>query len=456
MKVTVSKSEVKGKVRVPPSKSQTIRGLMCAALTSGESELVDPLVCEDTGAAVDVLSKVGIQVQREDGLWRVIGKTFRAPSADLFCGESATTLRFMTAICSLVPGTCRLVGGPSLSKRPVKSLIEAMKKLKVKCSMEGKTTPPVTVEGGTLKGGKTELPGNISSQFISALLMVAPLAENEVSIRLNTPMTSKPYVLMTLRCLRKFGVNVKTEFDKFVVARQRYKPTRFEVEGDWSSASYFLALGAVCGEIEVENLSTSSLQGDRVALDFLRSMGAKVKIVRDSVTVSQAKLEAINADLSDCIDLLPTMAVLAAVANGTSEFTGIERARIKESNRVAAVREGLAKIDGVTVTEDRDRLTIRGLMTQKPAAEEKEKEAEEGQAADEAVPEPEAVVIDSKNDHRIAMAFGVLGAAIGGTTINGTTIGSITIDGAECVAKTFPNFWDLLKSVGGELEIDGE
>jgi len=451
MKVTIKKSEVKGKVRVPPSKSQTIRGLMCAALTNGESELIDPLVCEDTGAAIDVLSKVGIQVQREDGSWRVRGRTFRAPVTDLFCGESATTLRFMTAICSLVPGTCHLVGGPSLSKRPVKSLIEALKQLKVKCSMEGKTTPPVTVEGGTLKGGMTELPGNISSQFISALLMVAPLAEQEVSIRLTTSMTSKPYVLMTLRCLRKFGVNVKTEFDKFVVAKQRYKPTRFEVEGDWSSASYFLALGAVCGEVEVENLSTSSLQGDRVILDFLRSMGAKVKIVRNSVTVSQAKLEAINADLSDCIDILPTMAVLAAMADGVSEFTGIERARIKESNRVAAVREGLAKI-GVTVTEDRDRLTIAGLTTQKPDEEEDEEETQEGeageggQAKDELVPEPEVVVIDSKNDHRIAMAFGVLGTAIGG----------ITIDGAECVAKTFPDFWDLLKSVGGELEIDGE
>lgn len=450
MNVTVSKSKVKGKVSIPSSKSQTIRGLMCAALARGESEIIRPLISDDTTAAIDVLSKVGIHIQQEPGLWRVRGGTFRAPDTDLYCGESATTLRFMTAICALVPGRCHLVGGPSLSERPVKSLIEALKKLKVKCSMEGKTTPPVTVEGGTLKGGMTELPGNISSQFISALLLVAPLAESEVSIRLTAKLTSRPYVLMTLRSLRKFGINVRTKLDRFIVRQQTYQPTTFEVEGDWSSASYFLALGAVSEEgVAVENLSTSSLQGDRVILDFLRNMGAKVRIAGNTVTVSQGKLKAIHADLSDCIDLLPTMAVLAALADGASEFSGIERARIKESNRVAAVREGLERI-GITVTEDKDRLTIAGLTTKKPAKDSEEKEeakaGEENRAPDTAIPESKVVDIDSWGDHRIAMAFGVLGTAIGGITING----------AECVTKTFPNFWDTLKSIGGKLEINGK
>ena len=183
------------------------------------------------------------------------------------------------------------------------------------------------------------MPGNISSQFISALLLIAPFARKEISIRLTTPMTSKPYVLMTLWCLKQFGINVQTSIDKFVVRRQRYQPTRLEMEGDWSSASYFLALGAVSEGIEVVNLSTASLQGDRVILDFLRNMGAVVKISGDSVIVSRGDLKAIHADLSDCIDLLPTVAVLAALAKGKSEFSGIERARIKESNRVAAVKK---------------------------------------------------------------------------------------------------------------------
>ena len=448
MKVIISKSEARGRVSVPSSKSQTIRGLMCAALTKGESQIVNPLVCEDTSAAIDVLSKVGIRIQQDKGLWRVAGGTLRVPDTDLHCGESATTLRFMTAICSLIPGKCRLVGGPSLSRRPVRSLVEALKKLGVKCSIEGKTTPPVIVEGGTLRGGLTELPGNISSQFISALLLVAPFAQNEVSIRLTTAMTSKPYVLMTLRGLRKFGINVRTEFDKFIVRPQRYRPAKFTVEGDWSSASYFLALGAVAGDVEVENLSTASVQGDRVVLDLLRNMGAAVRIGTDTISVSRAGLKAVHADMSDCIDLLPTMSVLAALAEGTSEFTGIERARIKESNRVAAVKEGLEAM-GVTVTEDRSRITVAGLATKRLVAD--EEEDEEGEAADETAkdmtaPEPGAVVINSRKDHRIAMAFGVLGAAVGG----------VAIDGAECVSKTFPNFWDEMKKIGVRLKTGAE
>jgi 3-phosphoshikimate 1-carboxyvinyltransferase len=350
----------------------------------------------------------------------------------------------MTAVCALVPGSCRLVGGPSLTKRPVKSLVEALKKLGVKCSMEGKTTPPVTVEGGVFKGGKTEIAGNISSQFISALLLIAPLGQKEAQLRLTTELTSRPYVLMTLRCLRQFGVSIRTEFDKFVAAPQKYKPAKFKVEGDWSSASYFLAMGAVSDGVEVDNLSTSSLQGDRVMLDFLRKMGARVRVAGSSVTVSQDNLKAIRADLSDCIDLLPTMAVLAALADGTSEFIGIERARIKESNRVAAVREGLEKL-GVTVTEDKNRLTVAGLATSQPKDEDEDEEEENEEEKPEAAePEPENVVIDSKDDHRIAMAFSIFGVARGG----------VTLSDAECVSKTFPDYWDALKGIGGQVKKD--
>ncbi len=454
MNVTINQREVQGKVKAPSSKSQTIRALMCAALAIGESEITDPLVCDDTLAAIDVLSKVGINIHQEEGVWRVTGGSFRAPDTELFCGESATTLRFMVAICSLIPDECHLVGGPSLSKRPVRSLVEALRKLGVKCTLTGKT-PPVTVKGGTLRGGNTDLPGDISSQFISALLLVAPWAKKTVNIRLTTPMTSRPYVLMTLRCLRKFGINVRTEFDKFVIDKQGFKPAKFQVEGDWSSASYFLALGAMSGEIEVENISTSSIQGDRVILELMRSMGAQVKIAGKTVTVSKSKLKGIRADFSDCIDLLPTMAMLAASAEGVSEFGGIERARIKESNRVAAIREGLQKL-GVSVAEDQNRLTIYGQTKEQPVEDSEEKgKTEKDESGEESTPEKapeiaetpqEPVVIDSKEDHRIAMAFGVLGTAIGG----------VTIDKAECVSKTFPNFWDALKSVGGALEINGK
>ncbi|MFC2001354.1 3-phosphoshikimate 1-carboxyvinyltransferase [Chloroflexota bacterium] len=419
MKVSLNKSEVKGKMKAPPSKSYTIRGLMCAALAQGESEIINPLISDDTAAAVDVLSKVGVRISQEKDLWRVIGGDFHAPDTDLFCGESATTWRFMTAICSIVPGTCCLVASPSLSKRPIKPLIEALGKLGVDCSRDD-ATEPIIVEGGRLKGGSTSLPGHISSQFISALLTVAPLAEKEVRLRLTSALESKPYLMITLRCLKRFGIRISKSLDNFVVARQTYQPARWEVEGDWSSTSYFLALGALSEEVEIENLNSASVQGDRILISFLRDMGTPIEVTSNSIIVRKSKMKAIKADLSDCIDLLPTMAVLAAVADGVSEFTGIRRARIKESDRVEAVKEGLERM-GIEVKEEENSLTITGST-------------------------PEGAVIDSKNDHRIAMAFGILGSTIGGTVINE----------AECVSKTFPEFWDILKSIGGELKIDGK
>jgi len=413
MRISIYKSEVKGKTRAPSSKSYAIRGLMCAALAKGESQIIHPLSSDDTDAALNVLSQVGIQIQQKEDLWPVTGGSFHQPNADLFCGDSAATLRFMTALCSLVPGRCRLVAGPSLSKRPVKPLIQALRQLGADVSCQGEVAP-VIVNGGKLKGGVAELPGNISSQFVSALLLVAPLAEDDVVIRLTTPLESKPYVLMTLDCLEKFGVKVESslELTEFKVSRQTYKPAKYRVEGDWSSASYLLALGAVSGEVVVENLNRQSLQSDKIILDFLRGMGAWVDINGDSVTVRKSRLKAIQANLSDCIDLLPTMAVLAAVADGVSQFIGIDRARLKESNRVSALREGLERM-GIKVTEKSNRLIITGSKLK-------------------------GAVIDSKGDHRIAMAFSILGA------VSGDTI----IDGAECVSKTFPEFWSMLKGIG--------
>lgn len=421
MKALLSKSRIEGRVKAPPSKSYTIRGLMCAALAQGESEVVSPLASDDTEAASRVLGKLGVDIRQEGDVWRVSGGELRKPDGDLFCGDSAATLRFVTAICSVVPGRCRLTAGTSLSKRPVEPLIKALKQLGVDCSSTG-GLPPVVVEGGRMKGGLAEMPGDISSQFVSALLFAAPLAEEGMKIRLTTPAESKPYISMTLECLKSFGIKVMASDDlrEFQVERQAYRPARYRVEGDWSSASYFLALGAVSGSVTVENLNMKSLQGDRVLLELVRKMGARVERQGDSATVSKARLNAIRADLSDCIDLLPTLAVLAGTAQGVSELTGIERARIKESNRVAALREGLEKM-GIKTKEEQDRLTITGS-------------------------EPKAAVIDPKGDHRIAMAFSVLGSLAGNTVI----------DSAECVSKTYPTFWEELKRIGGEVKIDGK
>ena len=420
MKASISKSEACGKAAAPSSKSYTIRGLICAALAEGKSEIIEPLASDDTTAAISVLKKVGVKIRQQKSSWKVDGGNFTAPAGDLFCGDSAATLRFMTAIGALVPGTSHLTAGPSLSRRPVKVLIDALQQLGVKCSANG-DLPPVTVAGGKFARGSTSLPGNISSQYVSALLHIAPFAKEGMIVKLTAPLESRPYVMMTLDTMHWFGINAVFDenLDKFEISSQKYKPTKYHVEGDWSSASYLLALGAMAGEIEVNNLDMQSLQGDRMLLQYLREMGAHTVVGRTSINIVKSNLNAIKADLTDCIDLLPTMAVLAAAAEGTSVFSGIERARIKESDRVAAVAEGLTRM-GIRVETDAKRIRITGGK-------------------------PKGALIDSKGDHRIAMAFSLLG----------TVAGETVIDGAECVTKTWPEYWDVLQNLGVKAVLNG-
>ncbi|UCB42378.1 MAG: 3-phosphoshikimate 1-carboxyvinyltransferase [Dehalococcoidales bacterium] len=421
MKASISESKVTGSISIPSSKSYTIRGLICAALTCGTSEIIHPLGSDDTEAAMEVLGKVGVSIQQLKDRWEVSGGQFHQAGSDLFCRESAATFRFMTAVSTLLPGRHRLTAGPSLSQRPVEPLVKALRQLGVTCSSK-RDLPPVVIDGGGLRGGTTELPGDISSQFVSALLMVAPRAREEMTIRLTTPLESAPFVLMTLDTMQWFGVSVafSEDMDEFQILPQLYHPTRYRVEGDWSSASYPLALGALNGEVSVSNLSTESLQADRKILSILQDMGASVIVKGNSVTVRKSRLKAIKTDMSNCIDMLPTVAVLAATADGVSELTGLGRARLKESDRVDAVREGLERM-GITATVEEDRMTITGSQ-------------------------PNGATIDSKDDHRIAMAFALLGAVVGETVI----------EGAECVSKTYPEFWDQLRNLGVEVTTDGK
>lgn len=421
MRALLSKSESYGKIVAPSSKSYTIRALMCAALARGDSEIIRPLGSDDTEACLDVLSKVGVSVRQGKISWQVSGGNLRKPEADLFCRESAATLRFMTAVSALVPGICRLTSAPSLTRRPIRPLLEALEQLGVDCSYHDEDAS-VLVKGGKLRGGVAGMPGNISSQFVSALLFISPFADEGSAIKLTTVLESQPFVLMTIGCLKAFGV--KTDFTKdlreFKIAKQSYYPTRYRVEGDWTSASYPLALGALSGEVEVTNLNPDSLQGDKAILDFLKEMGVSVTVGKDSVVVKKSRLKAIKANLTNCIDLLPTMAVLAASADGTSRFTGIERARLKESDRPSALQEGLERM-GIKVIEEKDSLTITGS----PAR---------------------GALIGTRGDHRIAMAFSLLGL----------TCGETIIEDAECVSKTYPEFWDILQGLKGEVKIDGK
>ena len=417
MKVSVSKSQIHGILDAPSSKSYTIRALMCAALAAGQSYIRRPLSSDDTMAATDVLRKIGAEIHQSAFGWRVTGGAIRTPESELFCRESAATFRFMVALSAAVPGTVRLVPGQTLARRPILPLIDALSQLGVKCRLDGSV---VVVEGGGFSGGTAVLEGDISSQFISALLLAGPMAQQGLHIELKSPPASRPYIDMTIECLRKFGIRVTTApgMADFKIDKQDYRPTEYTVEGDWSQASYLLALGAVSGDIVVSNLNAESLQGDRVVLNLMQKMGARLSVRRSSVMVQRSLLHGINADLTDCIDLLPTLGVLAAIADGESQFSGIKGARLKESNRVEALSQELQKM-GIRVREDENVITIFGGH-------------------------PRGAVIDSHSDHRMAMAFGVLGTAIGDTSITG----------AESVEKTYPDFWKALGSLGARVAYD--
>jgi 3-phosphoshikimate 1-carboxyvinyltransferase len=315
-----------------------------------------------------------------------------------------------------VPGICRLTAGESLMKRPTKTLVEALQKWGIDIALQGET-PPVTIRGGTFHGGATELRGDISSQYVSALLLLAPLGDNDTLVRLTIPLESEHYVSMTLECLDKFGIKVRAADNlmNFEVEPQSYKPAVYKVEGDWSSASYMLALGAICGEVRVQNLNLSSLQGDKTMVEILKHYGSLVDVGADYVVVKKKKLKPLKVNLNESIDLLPTVAILAALGSGESQLNGIKRARLKESDRVQAVKEELVKC-GIDVKVDDDSMTIQGGEI-RPA------------------------VIDSHGDHRIAMAFSLLGAASG----------NISVQGSECVSKTFPEYWQTIRTLGVQV-----
>ncbi len=418
MSVKIHPSTVSGSVAAPPSKSMTHRAFVLAALVDGKSIIRNPLTADDTEATSRVLAGLGVETHRGSE-WIVDGGHLYAPSETLDCGESGTTLRFMAAVCALVDGNCRLAGGPSLSSRPVGPLLGALEQIGVRCESHG-GLPPVTIRGtGHIRGGEARLPGDVSSQFVSALLTVAPLADASVKISLTTPLESRPYVSMTVDAMRAFGVEVEHTLDmtRLMAPIRPYKATTVVVEGDWSSASYPLAAGAMIGEARVTGLNHASSQADKVIITILAQMGVEVRARSDSVTVRSSKLKCIESDLSDCPDLFPVVSALCAASEGKSRLTGLGRLRFKESDRVAAMAEGLTRM-GAKVSYDADSATIMGGRLR-------------------------GAEVDPWGDHRIAMSLAVLALRAEGETI---------IKNAGCISKSYPGFWSDLAALGGRVD----
>jgi 3-phosphoshikimate 1-carboxyvinyltransferase len=416
--ITLRSSDIEGRIVAPSSKSITHRAVICSALAQGRSRVEHPLSADDTEATLRVLQALGVSVEKSEESWVIEGGELSPPTEDLDCGESGTTLRLMTAVCAVTKGSSVLKGGSSLSSRPIEPLLDALRQLGVDCeSQDG--YPPVKVHGkGGFAGDKASIRGDISSQFVSALLLIAPFARERLRVEITTRLESAPYVGMTQDTMSAFGVQVEASggYREFTIKRQAYAPTTFAVEGDWSSSAYMLAAGALAGEVSVDNLHPASRQADAAFFEILGEMGAEPKFHGKEVRVESTELKAIDRDLSDSPDLFPVVAALCSVAEGESRIRGIKRLRLKESDRIASMVEGLSRM-GVGTEPSDETMTIHGGA-------------------------PEGAMIDPHEDHRIAMAFGVLGLAASGET---------TIKDAECVSKSYPDFWEDLENLGARI-----
>lgn len=413
-----------GSVRAPPSKAHTHRAIIASSLSHGESMVRNALFCDDTMATINACRMLGSEITvSDDGVIRVRGVPRpKTPDDVIDCGESGSTMRFITPICALADGISILTGSEGLRRRPMAPLLDALGQLGVRCySARGDGGPPIIVFGGGIRGGRAEIRGDVSSQFISGLLFATPMAQNDTRICLLTPLESKPYVDITMDVLVKHGVRAVSSGSLFYVPPgQEYKPYNHDIEGDYSSAAFLLAAAAVTGShIRVENLLRDSLQGDRRIIRILSDMGAIVDVGPDYVEVRgvEGRLKPINVDMRDNPDLIPVCVVLACFADGKSTIGGVRRLRFKESDRVEALLSELTKM-GADIRPLGESLIIHGGARLHGAE------------------------IDPHRDHRIAMACAVAALSADGETI---------IRGAECISKSYPNFIRDMRLLGADM-----
>ncbi|MDZ7641898.1 MAG: 3-phosphoshikimate 1-carboxyvinyltransferase [Desulfurivibrio sp.] len=403
-------------VRVPGSKSITQRALIAAALADGISFLHGPLASEDTEYTSTALRAMGIVVDQLGDKWRVSGQGGRIapPATEIFLGNNGTATRFLTSVAALGHGIFLLNGDKRMSERPIGPLLSALAGWGANIrSLQDNGCPPLEIQGGGLRGGSTVLPAGKSSQYLSSLLLVAPYTAQPAQLRVEGEVLSQPYVRMTMAVMESFGVavNANSELNLFEIPQGQYRAREYAVEGDASSASYFWAAAAVNGgTVTVANVPHPSLQGDTALVEILAKMGCRVTRTADGITVAaEGELQGVEVEMGDCPDVVPTLAVVAALARGRTVIRNIAHLRIKECDRLAVMAQELAKL-GVNTEEGEDFLIIEGR----------------GRA-----PGYQGATIATHNDHRIAMSFAVAGLAIPG----------IRIENPDCVKKSFPDFW---------------
>lgn len=429
-------SDIGGVVKAPPSKSYSHRAVILASLACGTSKLYDMLYSEDTLASIRVCEALGAEITKHDDYLEVVGtsgKLHNSSKDPIDLANSGTTLRLMTSVSGLSDNEVILTGDESLQTRPMDLLINSIRHLGIDAeSINDNGKAPILIKPGYF-GGHTNILGSVSSQYISSILISSPLSENGVTLFVLPEFKSRPYVDMTLDIMKKFGVKVFKGFylkhescdkehqscriDEFKVRKQHYTPCDYTVEGDYSSASYLLAAIAINGgHAKVLNLFKNSKQGDKVILEILEKMGAEITVHDDYVEItSDGNLKGIDINLSNAPDLLITVAVLAAMAEGTTNITGVKHARVKETDRIDTTCKQLKKLN-CELEEFEDGMSITGGVT--------------------------GGIVDSCGDHRLAMAFSLIGLKHDIEIING-----------EVFDVSFPNFIEAMTEIGLELEL---
>ncbi|HME51913.1 MAG TPA: 3-phosphoshikimate 1-carboxyvinyltransferase [Candidatus Lokiarchaeia archaeon] len=405
-------------IRIPGSKSITNRALLIAALASGTTTLKNVLFSDDTEYMINALSMLGIgmDIDRVQNEITVQGKEgiLENPGEPIFIGNSGTCARFLTTAVTLGEGDFVIDGNERMRQRPIQDLVDGLKGLGVDIETENDSgCPPLLVHASGLHGGVTNVSGATSSQYLSSILLSAPYASGPITILINGKLVSRPYVVMSTRMMQDFGARVEWNTDNELTTYTDVKylaKDDYIIESDYSSASYFGAAATLTGShVKMTLLPKDSLQGDKAFLDILQRMGAKIVQRGDVVEVTgTGKLRGISVDMFDCSDLVPTVAVLAAFAEGTTRITNVENIRVKESDRIAVLATELQKI-GANIIEYQDGLEIRGDASALHGAS-----------------------IETYDDHRVAMSFSVAGLKIPG----------IAIENPSCVAKTYPAFFD--------------
>lgn len=419
-------SRLGGSAAVPPSKSAANRTVLCAGLSQGVSRIDNLDYSADISVMLDAVTQLGAKVQREEHAvtiqGRDVGSGFVTITRPVWCGESGSALRFLLPTFSLSGQKVRFEGAGRLMDRPqeVYRLLFRQQGLRFEQENGG-----ITIFG-RLQPGTFRLPGDVSSQFISGLLFAAPLMEEDCTIEVHPPFESRSYVDLTLDAMQRFGVKVSTRVRKDgtvvyrVAAGQAYKACDQAIEGDYSQAAFLAVLGSLTGGITVTGLSDATHQGDQAILDILKRCGSKFHAGPDGLHFERSLLRASEIDLADCPDLGPVLFTLAAFCSGTTVIRNAGRLRLKESDRIEAMARELAKL-GVRVQVDGDTVAISQTVLQAPA-------------------EP----LYGHNDHRIVMALAVAAYGAGVPAV---------IRGADAVNKSWPGFFEVLKSLGARVEL---